>query len=134
MKRKILSVVIAGVLMLTSATPVFATPNEEVKEAQQKYDEINKKIDDLQGKIYSLNEQISPLVEKIEDNKNQMESIKDEIKNTNKEIETSKVDISEKEDILGKRVRELYKSGGQGSYLTLLFSAESFSDLISKID
>lgn len=134
MKRKILSVVIAGVLMLTSATPVFATPNEEVKEAQQKYDEINKKIDDLQGKIYSLNEQMSPLVEKIEDNKNQMESIKDEIKNTNKEIETSKVDISEKEDILGKRVRELYKSGGQGSYLTLLFSAESFSDLISKID
>lgn len=120
--------------MLTSTTPVFATPNEGVIEAQQKYDEINKKIDDLQGKIYSLNEQISPLVEKIEDNKKEMESIKDEIKNTNKEIETSKVDISEKEEVLGKRLRELYKSGGQGSYLTILFSAESFSDLISKID
>ena len=36
--------------------------------------------------------------------------------------------------MLGKRLRELYKSGGQGSYLTLLFSAESFSDLITKID
>ena len=63
-----------------------------------------------------------------------MDSIKDEVENTKKEIETSKVDISEKEEVLGKRLRELYKSGGQGSYLTLLFSADSFSDLISKLD
>lgn len=134
MKKKILSVVIAGALTLTSIMPVFATPNEEVIKNQQKYEEINAKIDDIQGKIYSLNEQIGPLVEKIDNNKKEMESIKEEIDNTNKEIEASKVEIDEKEEVLGKRLRELYKSGGQGSYLTLLFSAESFSDLISKID
>ena len=124
----------AGALALTSITPVFATPNEEVIQNQQKYDEINAKIDDIQGKIYKLNEQIAPLAEEVENNKQQMEDIKEEIKNTNKEIEASKVEIEEKEEVLGKRLRELYKSGGQGSYLTLLFSAESFSDLISKID
>lgn len=124
----------AGALALTSITPVFATPNEEVIQNQQKYDEINAKIDDIQGKIYKLNEQIAPLAEEVENNKQQMEAIKEEIKNTNKEIEASKAEIEEKEEVLGKRLRELYKSGGQGSYLTLLFSAESFSDLISKID
>jgi peptidoglycan DL-endopeptidase CwlO len=134
MKKKILSIVIVGVLTITSVTPVFATPNEEVIENQQKYEELNKKIDDIQGEIYSLNEQIAPLAEKVESNKQQMAAIKEEIDNTNKEIEASKAEIEDKEEVLGKRLRELYKSGGQGSYLTLLFSAESFSDLISKID
>lgn len=134
MKKKILSIVMAGALTITSVTPVFATPNQEVIENQQKYDDISKKIEDIQGKIYSLNEQIAPLAEKVDNNKRQMDSIKDEVENTKKEIETSKVDISEKEEVLGKRLRELYKSGGQGSYLTLLFSADSFSDLISKLD
>ncbi|WP_291650589.1 C40 family peptidase [Clostridium sp.] len=134
MKKKILSIVMAGALTITSVTPVFATPNQEVIENQQKYNDINKKIEDIQGKIYGLNEQIAPLAEKVDNNQKQMDSIKDEVENTKKEIETSKVDIAEKEEVLGKRLRELYKSGGQGSYLTLLFSADSFSDLISKLD
>ncbi len=134
MKKRILSIVIAGALTITSITPVFATPNEEVIQSQQKYDELNKKIDDIQGKIYNLNEQIAPLAEKDINNRRQIESIKEEIVNTNKEIDASKAEIESKEEVLGKRLRELYKSGGQGSYITLLFSAESFSDLISKID
>jgi len=134
MKKRILSIVIAGALTITSVTPVFATPNEEIIENQQKYDELNEKIDEIQGKIYNLNEQIAPLAEKINNNEKQMEAIKEEISNTNKEIEASKAEIEENEKVLGKRLRELYKSGGQGSYLTLLFTAESFSDLITKID
>ena len=134
MKNKILSVVLAAALTMTTITPVFATPNEEVLKTQQQYEELTEKIDEIQGKIYSLNEQISPLVEKIESNKQEIQEIKNEIENTNKEIEAAKVEISDQEEVLGKRVRELYKSGGQGSYLTLLFTAESFSDLISKMD
>ena len=49
MKKKILSIVIASALTLTSITPVFATPNEEVIESQQKYEELNNKISDIQG-------------------------------------------------------------------------------------
>ena len=134
MKKKILSVVIAGALTLTSVMPVFATPNEEVIQSQQKYEELTEKINDIQGEIYKLNEEIAPLAEQVNKNNEQMEAIKEEIANTNKDIEASRTEIEEKEEVLGKRLRELYKSGGQGSYLTLLFSAESFSDLISKLD
>ena len=134
MKKKILSIVIAGALTLTSITPVFATPNEEVIESQQKYDELNRKISDIQGQIYNLNEKIAPLAEDVQKKQAEMDSIKVEIENTKKEIEASKIELEDQEEVLGKRLRELYKSGGQGSYITLLFSAESFSDLISKID
>ena len=73
-------------------------------------------------------------METIENNKAEVEEIKIEVENTEKEIETTKADIEKSEEVLGKRIREFYKSGGQVNYLTLLFSAESFNDLISKID
>lgn len=134
MKKKILSIVMAGAIAITTVTPVFATPSQEVLESQQKYEEINNKIDEIQGEIYKLNEEISPLVEKVENNNKQMDEIKEEIKNTNKEIETANIEIAEQEEILGNRLSELYKSGGQSSYIMLLFSSESFSDLVNKID
>jgi len=134
MKKRILSAVLAATLILTSGVTVFATPNQEVIESQKKYEDINKKIDEIQGKIYSLNMEVDMLLQKIDENEKQMNEIKDEIENTKKDIETSKVQIAEKEEVLGSRLRELYKSGGQSSYLALLFSAESFSDLIRKID
>lgn len=134
MKKKIISAVLAVALVMTSSIPAFATPNQEVLENQQKYEELTKKIDGITGEIVALSAEIEPLLVTIENNKTQMEEIKIEVKNTEKEIESTKGDIQETEEILGKRVRELYKSGGQGSYLMLLFSADSFNDLISKIE
>lgn len=134
MKRKIISAVLAVTLAVTSAMPAFATPNEEVIENQNKYDEYTKKIDEITGKIVAFNAEIEPLIEKIDTNNAQMEEIKVEMKNTETEIESAKEDIAKQEEVLGKRVRELYKSGGQNSYIMLLFNAESFNDLITKIE
>lgn len=134
MNKKILSIVMAGAITMGLIQPVFATPNQEIIENQRKYEELNSKIEEIQGEVFKLNEQIMPLADKIEENNRQMDNIKEEIKNTNKEIETAKVEISEKEEILGNRLRELYKSGGQVNYLALIFSAESFGDLITKLD
>lgn len=134
MKKKILSVFIVGTLALTSWVPVQAEPTQEVKENQQRYEEMNQKIASTESEVYKLNMEIDPLVDKIKTNNQLIKDIKEEVENTNKEIETSKVEIEDREEVLGKRLREVYKSGGQSSYLGLLFSAESFSDLISKID
>ncbi|ASW44282.1 NlpC/P60 family protein [Clostridium isatidis] len=134
MNKKLLSIVMAGAITMGLIHPVFATPNEEIIENQRKYEELNSKIEEIQGEVFKLNEQIMPLSDKIEENNKQIDNIKQEIKNTNKEIETAKVEIAEKEEILGNRLRELYKSGGQVNYLALIFSAESFSDLITKLD
>ena len=134
MKKKVLSALLTATLIFSTVMPVFATPNEEVIENQAKYDELTAKIDEITGQVYALDAEIEPLMETIENNKAEVEEIKIEVENTEKEIETTKVDIEKSEEVLGKRIREFYKSGGQVNYLTLLFSAESFNDLISKID
>lgn len=134
MRKRIIAAALAATLVITSAMPAFATPNQEVIENQKKYDELTQKIEDINDQIYALNGEIEPLVQTIESNNTQMEQIKVEVENTQKEIETAKEEIAKTEEVLGKRVRELYKSGGQSSYIMLLFSAESFNDLISKIE
>ena len=134
MKKKVLSALLTATLLFSIGMPAFATPNEEVIENQAKYDELTAKIDEITGQVYALDAEIEPLMETIENNKAEVEEIKIEVENTEKEIETTKVDIEKSEEVLGKRIREFYKSGGQVNYLTLLFSAESFNDLISKID
>ena len=131
MKKKVLSALLTATLLFSIGMPAFATPNEEVIENQAKYDELTAKIDEITGQVYA---EIEPLMETIENNKAEVEEIKIEVENTEKEIETTKADIEKSEEVLGKRIREFYKSGGQVNYLTLLFSAESFNDLISKID
>lgn len=134
MKKKVLSALLTATLLFSIGMPAFATPNEEVIENQAKYDELTAKIDEITGQVYALAAEIEPLMETIENNKAEVEEIKIEVENTEKEIETTKADIEKSEEVLGKRIREFYKSGGQVNYLTLLFSAESFNDLISKID
>ena len=134
MKKKIISAALDATLVITSAMPAFATPNQEVIDANRnKYDELTKKIEDINSKIYELDAQIEPLIATIESNNSQMEQIKVEVENTEKEIETAKEDMAKQEEVLGKRIRELYKSGGQSSYIMLFFSADSFNDLINKI-
>ena len=134
MKNKILSVVLAATLISTSAMPTFATPNEEVIANQQEYTRMTEEINEIEAKVMAYNVEIEPLIETVEKNSARMEEIKVTVSNTEKEIQATKEEMEETKTILGKRIRELYKSGGQNSYLTVLFSAKSFNDLISKLD
>lgn len=136
MKKRLISVIIAGVLVLTNTVPNFIVNAEptNVEDARSEYNVLLEKIDSINQDIQVLDNQISPLVIKINDNMAKIQSINNEIDNTNVEIEQSKTKISEQEDVLGERLREVYKSGGQTSYLAIIFSATSISDLISKID
>lgn len=139
MKKRVLSAIVAATIMLTTFTitpiTVQAEPeNEELKEARSEYEELQKKVNDFNDKIQKIDNDMTNIKNKIDTNKKQITSLNNEINKTNDEIEESKSKISEKEEILGKRLREVYKSGGETSLLSLLFSADSFSDLINKID
>ena len=136
MKKKIVAAMLAGMLVLTplvEGTRVSAVPtvSEDVK---NEFKEKQAKYNDLLEKVQVLDNEISNLVSKINENNEQIDGINTEIENVNKEIEQIKVNIDDQEEVLGERLREIYKSGGQVSYISLLFSADSFSDLIGKID
>ena len=136
MKKKILSVVIAAVMIITTSLPVIqvsATPTE-VDQARSQYQALKDKVEEINVKIQNIDAEISPLVQKMNENEKQISNVNNQIDNTNKEIVQAKEDIGGQEEVLGDRLREVYKSGGQVSYLTVLLSSDSLSDLISNID
>lgn len=139
MRKKVLSAIIAGVVILTSVTStaqiVQAAPEtEQIQQARDKYQELQNKVNDLNEKVQQIESEMTSLESQISDNKKQIISLNCEIDDTNKEISKAKDDIAEKEKKLGKRLRELYKSGGETNLISLVFSADDFSDLITKID
>ena len=55
MKRKIVTAIIAGMLVVGSAVPAYATPtNSQVNQVRDEYDELGQKIPDIQNKSFSL--------------------------------------------------------------------------------
>ena len=136
MNKKVLAVVIAGVIGFTSVVPgvsVSAAP-EGLEQTRAEYEKLEAKVQGINEKIETLDSEMSLLSEKISKNEDEILNINDEINKTNKEIDSVKEVISEKEDILGQRVREVYKSNGKSDYLNLIFSAKNFGDLINKIN
>ena len=130
MNKKVLSVIVAGIIGFTSVVPgisVSAAPNT-LEEKREEYEKLEAKVQGINEKIETLDSEMSLLSEKISKNENEISSINEEIDSTNKEIDAVK------EEILGERVREVYKSNGQSDYINLILSAKSFGDLINKID
>lgn len=135
MRRKIVAAIIAGMLVVNSAIPAYATPtNKEVNQARDEYAELGAKIANVQNKIDDLNSKIEPLVQKVQNNKTEIANTEKEMGTTQKEIEQTKEKMSEQKEVLGGRLRELYKTGGQTNYISLIFGAQNFSDLISRLD
>lgn len=137
MKKRVLSALVCSLMMVTTVLPVTqvkATPTTDVEDARSQYEALKNKIQEVNEKIQSLDSDISSVTTQISDNEKQIENIKSEIESTKTEIEKAKQRISDQEDVLGGRLREIYKSGAETNYLAIIFSSTSIGDLISKLD
>lgn len=125
-------------MIITTITPtiqVNAVPsNQEVQQSRDKYEELKAKVNEANQKVQEFDDQISQLTAKVDENNNKINDINKQAETINKDIDVIKSDMSGKEEVLGKRLREVYKSGGETNYISLIASADSFSDLISRID
>lgn len=125
--------------MIVLSTSLFcmkvnADVNEDVRNAQLKYEEYQKKIDEINFKIYSLNGDIEKLVASIDETNKKVAETENEIKFNEVKIEDLKKDIEVREKVKDSRVRELYKSNTMLVYTNLIFSAKNFSELITVLD
>ena len=132
MKKRLISGLITTTLILGVGTQAWAEPITQ--QQQQEINEKNAKAEDaeLQNKVYDLDAQIQPIAIALNENNTKIDNTNREIDNTKKDIEKSKKELAEKEELFGARMRALYKSGGQESYIGVLLSANSLGDFISK--
>ncbi|MBM7561938.1 murein hydrolase activator EnvC family protein [Fusibacter tunisiensis] len=141
---KIYSVFLLIVTLLFSGT-VFA--NDELKRRERELEELKEKMEALDAeldanesmqsetnrKIKNLNVEIKGLEKEIDGLDAEIALTEDRIVEKTGEIEVAEDKISDKNILLNERLRVMYKTGSIG-YLEVLFGAEDFNDLLSRID
>lgn len=134
MCKKILSLlIILTVSFSTSYTAIAAPQDKNINENKVKYQELNDKIGILNSQIATLNGEIEGLNSKLQENKKDIDSTEDQIKETEKQLEQNKKEVEEGQEVLGKRLRGIYKNELASNYLAILLSSENVSDLLNKI-
>lgn len=109
-----------------------ASPEDAIEKSALQIKELDKQIVDLNAELSKLNAEINGLNDKLKENKAEVETTEQKIKDTEKNISKIRKDIEDKEVILGKRIRGMYKSETSSNPLLLLLSSENFSDFVSK--
>lgn len=145
MKKKQISILFL-VLVIVASSFSWAN-NDELKKRQRELDALKAKIealnDDIENnqnlqhktnsQIQSVNTNIHALEDEITELEGQIDTTETEIDEKTVQLEEAKVKIADKNELLDERLRVMYKTGSIG-YLEVLFGAEDFSDLLSRID
>lgn len=141
--RPILALVMITSLVITSIT--FA--NDEIKKRERELEELNSKIEALDASIENnknlqseTNVKIKNVQTSIRNLETEIDTLNISIADTEKaivdktaELEVAELKILEKNELLNDRLRVMYKTGTIG-YVEVLFGAEDFTDLLSRID
>lgn len=128
----------------------FAENNNkaEINRIQEKRSNVQEKSQKAKDEIVKLKKQqqtllnsLDTLYSSIENAQKKIKEKEEELSKAKKEIESLKVEIKElqlrldqRQEIINNRMRSLQKSGGNSSYLDILFGATSINDLIQRIN
>ena len=138
MQKRISSALIAMAISISATHVVFAdTVNDKkstIQENKVKYSQLDNEVISLNSQVSKLNNEIEDLNAKLEDNKAKMKDTEENLKETESKVSTLKTEIDEKQSVLGKRMRAMYKSKDSMNPVVFLLKSEDLSDLITRID
>jgi len=100
--------------------------DEEIRDKESSKKQIVKDVDDLNDSIRNLDKEITNISGEISVNEEAISKLETLLEETNENLEI-------KTDIFYSRLRVMYKSKDIG-YFEILFGAEDFEDLLTRID
>ena len=144
MNKRILSLVLAGILVLSTGISAFATSVDQVKQEQtqtkNKLNEINQSITVIENKRKEVQSQLSNLNEEMVETMLTLELLEADLAVKEEEINEAQADYEKyKEmeesqyDSMKLRIQYMYEVGTM-DYITLFFQAKSITDFLNKAD
>jgi peptidoglycan hydrolase CwlO-like protein len=115
-----------SVIPSVKADTQILTINQELSEVQTELNKLNLQIQRVEQAVIDNNKIISDTEEKINSSQN-------EIKQLEKEIAQINEKVVKRNEVLKNRAISYQETGGNISYLDVLFGATSFSDFIDRI-
>lgn len=121
----------AGVALLCSATMTFAlaTPYSFADEKET----LENKTSDLQSQLAGINQDLLKISDEISDTQMRVTIVNSEILRSEDELTISQQNEDQQYENMKSRIKYMYENGNS-NMLELLFSAESMSDFLNKVD
>ena len=144
MNKRILCVILAGLLMAGSCINGFAASISSVQqqktETQKKLNEMNKSITAIENKRKEVQSQISALNEDLVETMLTLEVIKADLERKEQEIDAAQAEFERYQQLEAEqyaamklRIQYMYEQGGD-DYVSMLFGAKSLSELVNRAD
>lgn len=139
MKRKIISIFLIGILLMTSMIPIVyaQTAEEKKKELESQLSDTKQEKAEVTDEKNSILDEISQLDEQIDEYEAQITELNTKIADLKKSITAKETEIkklekeyTEKEEAFLERMVAIYESG-QMTYLDVLLSSDSVVNFIS---
>lgn len=145
MKRRLLQAFITSfVVSSLIVTPVLATPQDDIESLEQKKSqaeaEAEAQINELEQKKNETEEQAKSVNNELVQLLVDYDALQSDMETQEKRIDEAEVDLKEAEanekkqyEDMKLRIKYMYEEG-DSSYISTLFSAESYSDLVNKAE
>ena len=132
------SQVVVALFLFLLATPLSATPQEELNNVNQKINEANQKLVEIRSEAKTLQNQVNEFDTHIYQVQLEIDATQREIDITNTEIDTANNEIKNAEeginkqkDLMKEYLRVMYIEG-QVSSVELVVKSKSFSEFIDR--
>ncbi len=139
MKRKIISVILAVILILATYVPIIEATNyqtqkdnieDKLDEAKDKKDEITTEKKDTMQEIEDLDDSIIKYESELDTLEVKIKELQSDIKTKENEIKKLEEDYAKKQKLLEDRLVAIYEEG-QITFLDVIVSSESIWDYLS---
>lgn len=137
-RKKILASIIAIGMTLNIGMSALAAPTvstetkQQIEQKQAEYLSAEQKLNALEVELQKLQGESEKIQSDIDKANKQIVNKEKDIKKLGEEIEKLQNDLKEKEELYGKRMRAIYKSGTPG-YIEILVESKGISDLVSNV-
>ena len=147
-KRKVLSLLLAGVVAMSSVVPVLgATTQEKIEAAQSEKAETQSNLAATQERIQSLESQKADLEQYLADLDSQYDTLtegieeltvkagekSEELKKVKKDLKKAKEKEAKQYESMKLRISYMYENG-QDSLLDILCESTSFADFLNRAE
>ena len=144
MKKRIVSLLLAAVMVISSITPVMADRESDVRsqqaEAQSALSSTISQIDvdasisaSLDAEIVDLDTQAVNLMTSIGVLENDISDTEEQIKQKKKELKAANAKRDAQEEGMKARIQYLYENGQNLSFLSYLLSADDLEDFLNRV-
>lgn len=136
MFKRLFSVFLSAVLLFGTSSVVLSagTPQETIEKNKDKLNQLDDKIMETNEKIATFNKEMDELNSTIEKNNEDINQTEKQIDKTEVQKEQLDEEVSGIQKLAGKRLRAMYMTNLNSSYLTAVITSKNITDLLSKID